>query len=124
MRPQTQYKCDMCQMPTASRADCTQVDLEQEFEFVYDGTAFSAKLMRINIDFNACQGIDRLGRQDNNDLLVLRESSVHGRQVYGRPFDVTLKEIGWRRSKEHVPLRRIPTDEREGVHPRLHGRHR
>ena len=68
MRPQTQYNCDMCQMPTASRADCTQVDLEQEFEFVYDGTAFSAKLMRINIDFNACQGIDRLGRQDNNDL--------------------------------------------------------
>jgi len=55
------------QMPVVSRADCTQIDVEQKFMFTFDET-FSANVEQIYIDFNACQGIDRIGNNDNNDL--------------------------------------------------------
>ena len=56
------------QMPIVSRSDCTQVDVEEEFEIHYDGEQWSGKLVKVNIDFNACQGFDRRGNNDNNDL--------------------------------------------------------
>eukprot|EP00591_Stephanopyxis_turris_P005371 CAMPEP_0195526062 /NCGR_PEP_ID=MMETSP0794_2-20130614/26899_1 /TAXON_ID=515487 /ORGANISM="Stephanopyxis turris, Strain CCMP 815" /LENGTH=711 /DNA_ID=CAMNT_0040656673 /DNA_START=200 /DNA_END=2335 /DNA_ORIENTATION=+ len=53
------------QMPTVSRSDCTQVDVEEKFKFTYHPFEhFSAEITFIEIDFNACQGLyDR-----NNDL--------------------------------------------------------
>eukprot|EP01082_Thalassiosira_pseudonana_P009003 g8069.t1 g8069 contig27:117931-121073(+) len=52
------------QMPIVSRSDCTQVDLEEEFKLVFDGTDFAATLIKSEIDFNACRGINNR----NNDL--------------------------------------------------------
>jgi hypothetical protein len=54
------------QMPIVSRSDCTQVDLEEEFKLVFDGTDFAATLIKSEIDFNACRGINNR----NNDLWV------------------------------------------------------
>ena len=54
----------MDQMPVATRSDCTQVDLTEVWKMDYNGQAFTGKLTRIDIDFNACRG--RNGR--NNDL--------------------------------------------------------
>ena len=53
------------QMPTVSRSDCTQVDLTETIKVVYDGKgSFSGKITSIDVDFNACQGINNR----NNDL--------------------------------------------------------
>jgi len=51
-------------MPTVSRSDCTQVDLTESVVIEFDGSAFTGKLDRVHVDFNACQGIDHR----NNDL--------------------------------------------------------
>eukprot|EP00592_Proboscia_alata_P029000 CAMPEP_0194442526 /NCGR_PEP_ID=MMETSP0176-20130528/126179_1 /TAXON_ID=216777 /ORGANISM="Proboscia alata, Strain PI-D3" /LENGTH=974 /DNA_ID=CAMNT_0039268633 /DNA_START=53 /DNA_END=2976 /DNA_ORIENTATION=- len=63
------------QMPIVSRSDCTQVDVEEEFEIHYDGEhlsgngeQWSGKLVKVSIAFNACEGFDRRGNNDNNDL--------------------------------------------------------
>jgi len=56
------------QMPTATRSDCTQVDVEEQFQIYYDGTQWSGKLVKVFIDFNSCEGYDRKGNDDNNDL--------------------------------------------------------
>jgi len=55
------------QMPLATRSDCTQVDLEEEWEVDYDPDAavpFAPKMKNVYVDFNACQGRDNR----NNDL--------------------------------------------------------
>jgi len=54
----------MDQMPMATRSDCTQVDLTEDWEVVFDGSNFEARLTKVEIDFNACRG--RNNR--NNDL--------------------------------------------------------
>jgi hypothetical protein len=56
----------MDQMPMVTRSDCTQLDLTEEWEAVYEDIAnsFVAKLTKVEIAFNACRG--RNGR--NNDL--------------------------------------------------------
>jgi hypothetical protein len=56
------------QMPTVSRSDCTEIDLTETFKFTYDATAgaFDAKMTNIDINFNACKGINNR----NNDLWV------------------------------------------------------
>lgn len=57
------------QMPVASRSDCTQIDAEESFEISFDGSSsWSGKLVKVAIDFNACQGINRNLHNDNNDL--------------------------------------------------------
>jgi hypothetical protein len=54
------------QMPTVSRSDCTQIDVDEKYKIVHIATtnSFTAELIDIEIDFNACQG--RYNR--NNDL--------------------------------------------------------
>jgi len=54
-------------MPIVTRSDCTQIDAKETFKFSFNGV-FSAELKNIDIDFNACQGINRHGRAQNNDL--------------------------------------------------------
>jgi hypothetical protein len=51
-------------MPMATRSDCTQVDLTEDFTVVFDGSTIEAKMTKVEVDFNACQG--KNGR--NNDL--------------------------------------------------------
>eukprot|EP00521_Asterionellopsis_glacialis_P007862 CAMPEP_0195287868 /NCGR_PEP_ID=MMETSP0707-20130614/4757_1 /TAXON_ID=33640 /ORGANISM="Asterionellopsis glacialis, Strain CCMP134" /LENGTH=739 /DNA_ID=CAMNT_0040347671 /DNA_START=73 /DNA_END=2289 /DNA_ORIENTATION=- len=55
------------QMPIVTRSDCTQIDVQETFKFSFNGV-FSAELKNIDIDFNSCQGINRHGRAQNNDL--------------------------------------------------------
>jgi len=56
------------QMPTVSRSDCTQVDLTETVKITYDPddaeTPFTSKITHVDVDFNACQGINNR----NNDL--------------------------------------------------------
>eukprot|EP00584_Thalassiosira_punctigera_P019063 CAMPEP_0172574420 /NCGR_PEP_ID=MMETSP1067-20121228/136690_1 /TAXON_ID=265564 ORGANISM="Thalassiosira punctigera, Strain Tpunct2005C2" /NCGR_SAMPLE_ID=MMETSP1067 /ASSEMBLY_ACC=CAM_ASM_000444 /LENGTH=504 /DNA_ID=CAMNT_0013367049 /DNA_START=150 /DNA_END=1660 /DNA_ORIENTATION=+ len=54
----------MDQMPIVTRSDCTQVDLTEDWEVVFDGSAFTGRLTKVEVDFNACRG--RNNR--NNDL--------------------------------------------------------
>jgi len=53
-------------MPTVSRSDCTQVDLTESVRITYDARTdeFSAHVYAVDVEFNACQGIDNR----NNDL--------------------------------------------------------
>lgn len=56
-------------MPVVSRADCTQVDVDQDFTITYKNGEFSAaKTGDMNVEFNSCQGIDpgNGGREDND----------------------------------------------------------
>jgi len=53
------------QMPVVTRSDCTQVDVTETFTFLYDPlNGFSVTASDVNIDFNACQGLN----DNNNDL--------------------------------------------------------
>merc|ERR1719242_746973 len=75
------------QMPIARRSDCTQVDVQETFEITYDGADWSGKLEKVYIDFNACQGFDRNGNNDNNDLWsymnrLYREEKVTQDQLF------------------------------------------
>jgi len=54
----------MDQMPIVTRSDCTQVDLTEDWEVIFDGTDMTGHLTKVEIDFNACRG--RNNR--NNDL--------------------------------------------------------
>ena len=54
--------------PVVSRADCTQIDGTVTAAFAYDGTTLSAEIGDVAIEFNSCQGVDREGNADNNDL--------------------------------------------------------
>jgi len=51
-------------MPMATRSDCTQVDLTEDFSVVFDGTSVVATMDKVEVDFNACQGKNNR----NNDL--------------------------------------------------------
>jgi len=54
------------QMPMVTRSDCTQVDLTEEWDVIFesDTNTFNAKLTKVEIAFNACRGINNR----NNDL--------------------------------------------------------
>ena len=56
--------CSVEQMPTVSRSDCTQVDLTETIKIDYDGTTFSTQITHIDVNFNACRGVNNR----NNDL--------------------------------------------------------
>lgn len=63
--------CDCVEnMPVVSRADCTQVDVTQTFTITYNNGDFSATHTgALDVNFNACQGIDPSnGNRENNDL--------------------------------------------------------
>ena len=52
------------QMPVVTRSDCTQVDVTETFTFEYNpSSGFSVTVSDVDIEFNACQGL-----QQNNDL--------------------------------------------------------
>jgi len=57
-------------MPVVSRSDCTQVDATQTFTITFENGNFAAtKTGDMDVEFNACQGIDpSTGRNENNDL--------------------------------------------------------
>jgi hypothetical protein len=52
-------------MPTVTRSDCTQIDVVESFVIVYDSNTrtFAPKLTSVDVNFNACQGINN---QNNN----------------------------------------------------------
>jgi len=54
------------QMPTATRSDCTQIDVDEKYrvEFSESAAEYTAVLTDIEIDFNSCQGKNNR----NNDL--------------------------------------------------------
>jgi len=60
------------QMPTVSRSDCTQIDVDEKYKIVHHpGTNdFTAELTEIEIDFNSCQG--RYNRNNNLHAYVAR----------------------------------------------------
>lgn len=55
-------------MPIVSRADCTEVQANETIKFFYDNTTgagtFLVVLVRADLQFNACEGVDN----NNNDL--------------------------------------------------------
>jgi hypothetical protein len=52
-------------MPTVTRSDCTQIDVVESFVIDYSSTSgnFTSKLTSVDVNFNACQGINN---QNNN----------------------------------------------------------
>merc|ERR1712232_177533 len=54
------------QMPTATRSDCTQIDVDETYKVTFSekDDNYSASLIDIEIDFNSCQGKNNR----NNDL--------------------------------------------------------
>lgn len=58
------------QMPVVSRADCTEMEVQQSLSFRYEGGSFAMTVEDVEIEFNACQGINRYGQAQNNDLFA------------------------------------------------------
>merc|ERR1740139_821588 len=52
------------QMPTATRSDCTQIDVDEKYRIEFSAEEYSAVLIDIEIDFNGCNGKNNR----NNDL--------------------------------------------------------
>lgn len=54
------------QMPTVSRSDCTQVDLEETIQITFNSrtNTFHGKLTQVDVSFNSCKGVNNR----NNDL--------------------------------------------------------
>jgi len=52
------------QMPTATRSDCTQIDVDETYRITKTAEGMTATIESIDIDFNSCQGVNNR----NNDL--------------------------------------------------------
>ena len=65
-----------------TRSDCTQVDLTEEWDVDFDDNAFIAKLTKVEIAFNACQG--RNNR--NNDLWAYTARLYDEGRITNRQF--------------------------------------
>lgn len=52
------------QMPIVSRADCTEMDIQQTVRYSWMNQQLSVNTINVNVDFNACQGANN----NNNDL--------------------------------------------------------
>jgi len=64
------------QMPIVSRSDCTQTDVEEKYAVTCDESLnFSAELINVEIEFNACQG------KKNNDLWSYYETLYSEKKV-------------------------------------------
>jgi hypothetical protein len=72
------------QMPTVSRCDCTQIDLTETIKITYDSfsNAFEGKIIDIDIDFNACKGINNR----NNDLWAYMARLYYEGEVTNEQF--------------------------------------
>lgn len=75
------------QMPTVSRADCTEIVADEAFDFSYSSNSgISAVIIRAKIDFKACEVDSDDG--DNNDLAsfyrrLIREELIESTNNYG-----------------------------------------
>jgi len=76
-------------MPVVSRSDCTQIDLIVNFRVEFNGGAVNTELGMVELEFNSCQGIDRYGEADDNDLW----SYAHELFLEGKMTDVQLKAL-------------------------------
>ena len=57
------------QMPIVSRADCTEMDVSEKFQYKYlPESGFTVTQKSVAIEFNSCEGVDADGNDDNNDL--------------------------------------------------------
>uniref|UniRef100_A0A7S1UWQ5 DUF1349 domain-containing protein n=1 Tax=Grammatophora oceanica TaxID=210454 RepID=A0A7S1UWQ5_9STRA len=58
------------QMPVVTRADCTQMEVEQSYKAMYAGASGTWVVEPTNfaITFQSCDGMDRYGDDDDNDL--------------------------------------------------------
>lgn len=63
------------QMPVVSRADCTEMTINETYRYLYrgaNGSGFSVKLRNASIEYNACEGANN----NNNDLEAYYERLV------------------------------------------------
>jgi len=51
-------------MPVSTRADCTEIEADEEVQFYYSDGSLDATILDADIDFNSCQGANG----NNNDL--------------------------------------------------------
>lgn len=67
------------QMPTVTRSDCTEVEIREVFNFVYEPNAltFRATITDARVEFNACQGLNG----NNNNLQAYYEKLVADGEV-------------------------------------------
>ena len=59
------------QMPIVSRADCTEMEVSEKYQYKYNGATgggFTVTQKSVAIEFNSCEGVDADGNDDNNDL--------------------------------------------------------
>jgi hypothetical protein len=72
-------------MPTVTRSDCTQIDVVESFVIDYSSTSgnFTSKLTSVDVNFNACQGINN---QNNNLWAYMARLYYQG--------DITPKQFG------------------------------
>jgi len=71
------------QMPTVSRSDCTQIEVQETYKLTYDATVkqFTGEISQIEIDFESCKGFDNT----NNNLAayvtrMTRENHINSDQ--------------------------------------------
>lgn len=71
------------QMPTVSRSDCTQIEVDETYKLTYEASTkqFTGEISRIEINFEACQGFDNT----NNNLAayvtrMTRENHINSDQ--------------------------------------------
>ena len=77
-------------MPIVSRADCTEMDIEETWRFHHvPGVGFTVSLRDVNIAYNACQGANN----NNNDLEAYIERLVD---------EGEFKEIHFERIKQNI----------------------
>jgi len=77
-------------MPIVSRADCTEMDIEETWRYHYvAGAGFSVSLRSVEIEYNACQGANN----NNNDLEAYIERLVD---------EGEFKETHFERIKENI----------------------
>jgi hypothetical protein len=67
------------QMPTVTRSDCTQIDVDESYRIEYNDRTkkFNAELTNIEIEFNSCQG----RYNQNNDLFAYYLQLAQDRKV-------------------------------------------
>ena len=84
-------------MPVVSRADCTQMTVNESFTWTYDSNlkAFNATLSGISVKYAACTGIDQNGQGKNNDLWAYANSLfINGRLSKSKLQALSSKLVG------------------------------
>jgi hypothetical protein len=76
--------CSVEQMPTVTRSDCTQIDVVESFVIDYSSILrnFTSKLTSVDVNFNACQGINN----QNNNLWAYMARLYYQGDIYPKQF--------------------------------------